>query len=205
MIAARGRSDEEEAVEMRDSLRVVVVLLWTIGLPVMAQAPKALTSAERALVKSAFTGELEAVQSLVSEGTSVDATDPEKRTPLMWAAFNGHTPVVRYLLEKGAKLEAKDVNGRTALMYASSGPYPETVEYLLKKGADVNVQGKLEGFTALMTAAAEGQVEVVRMLLAHGADPALKDVDGDTAETFAVQKGHSAVVDLLKNPSPQKD
>jgi ankyrin repeat protein len=120
----------------------------------------------------------------------------------MWAAFNGHTPVVGYLLLQGAKLDAKDENGRTSLMYASSGPYSETVEFLLKKGADVNLQGTLEGFTALMTAAAEGQVEVVRVLLSHGADAKLKDVDGDTAESFASQKGHSAVVDLLRNPPP---
>ena len=55
-----------------------------------------------------------------------------------------------------------------------------------------------------MTAAAEGQLEVVRMLLVYGANPGLKDVDGDTAGTFAEQKGHSAVVDLLRNPSSWK-
>ena len=48
----------------------------------------------------------------------------------------------------------------------------------------------------------EGQFEVVRLLLAHGADPSLKDKDDDTAESFARQKGHSAVVELLGNPPP---
>jgi ankyrin repeat protein len=105
-------------------------------------------------------------------------------------------------VEKGARVDTKDINGRTALMYASSGPFPETVELLLKKGANVNIQGELEGFTALMTAAAEGQVKVVRLLLLYGADSSLKDEDGDTAETFALQKGHSAVVELLRNPPP---
>jgi ankyrin repeat protein len=88
-------------------------------------------------------------------------------------------------------------------MYASSGPFSATVELLLNKGSMVNVQGKLEGFTALMTAAAEGQLEVVRLLLIHGADPALKDEDNDTAEIFAVQKGHSAVAELLRSPPPR--
>jgi ankyrin repeat protein len=166
------------------------------------QAPADLNPAEQALMESAFTGKLDAVQALVSGGLSVDTTDPEKHTPLMWAAFNGHTPIVRFLLEQGAKLDAKDESGRTALLYASSGPYAETVELLLKKGADVNVQGTLEGFTALMTAAAEGQEKVVRLLLSHGADPSLKDEDGDTAESFARQKGHPVVAELLKNPPP---
>ena len=81
----------------------------------------------------AFTGKLDRVRHLVSEGLSVETTDSEKHTPLMWAAFNGHTPVVRYLLEKGAKVGAKDASGRTSLMYASSGPFAETVELLLKR------------------------------------------------------------------------
>lgn len=179
-----------------------MVMLCTIGAPASAQPPKRMSSAEQALLQLAFDGKLEAVKSLIAEGVPVDTTDPESHTALMWAAFNGHTPVVRFLLEKGAKLEAKDANGRTALMFASSGPFPETVELLLKKGAHVDAQGKREGFTALMTAAAEGQLEVVRLLLAHGADPDLKDVDGDTAASFARLKGHPAVVDLLENPPP---
>ncbi len=178
------------------------ILLWTIGVPATAQVSPGLTPKEQTLMQSAFAGELEVVRSLVSGGVSVDTVDPDKHTPLMWAAFNGHTDVVRYLLDEGAELNAKDVHGRTALMYASSGPFAETVELLLKKGSEVNVQGKLEGFTALMTASAEGQTEVVRLLLIHGADPGLKDKDGDTAESFARQKGHAAVVDLLQHPPP---
>jgi ankyrin repeat protein len=181
---------------------VFSALLVVLGAQSAARAPAPLTPEEQALLESAYTGRLEEVRRLVSGGAEVDAVDPEKRTALMFAAFNGHTPVVDFLLEKGANVDAKDGNGRTALMYASSGPFAETVELLLKKGADVNVQGELEGFTALMTAAAEGQVKVVRLLLLHGADSSLKDKDGDTAESFALQKGHPAVVELLRNPPP---
>jgi ankyrin repeat protein len=181
-------------------LMTPVALLWSLGVPIAAQDSVPPAAAEQALMESAYLGKLVEVQRLVSAGAVVDAADQEHRTSLMWAAFNGHTAVVEYLLEKGAKLGAKDASGRTALMYASSGPFAETVELLLKEGAEVNVQGKLEGFTALMTAASEGQLEVVRLLLAHGADPSLVDKDGDTAASFARQKGHSAVVDLLENP-----
>jgi len=175
-------------------------LLWSFGVPLAAQDSTRPASAEQALMESAYLGNLEEVKRLVSAGAVVDAADPEKRTSLMWAAFNGHTAGVGYLLEKDAKIDAKDASGRTALMYASSGPFAETVELLLKKGAEVNVQGTLEGFTALMTAAAEGQLKVVRLLLEYGADPSLEDEDGDTAESFAREKGHSAVVELLENP-----
>ena len=183
----------------------LIPLIWFIGVPIMAQAQPGLTPTQQALLEAAFAGELDTVERLVTEGTSVDTTDPDKHTPVMWAAFNGHTEVVRYLLQQGATLDAKDASGRTALMYASSGPYPETVELLLKKGAGVNTQGTLEGFTALMTAAAEGQMKVVQLLLKHGADPTLKDKDGDTAESFARQKGHSAVAELLKSTPPKTE
>ena len=189
---------------MRHFLALAVALCF-IADPVAAEPSTPLTAAETALLESAFSGKLDAIQRLISEGIAVDTADPQKRTALMWASFNGHAKVVEYVLAQGAKVEHMDDNGRTALMYASSGPFAETVKLLLKHGAKVNVQGKLEGFTALMTAAAEGQVEVVRLLLAHGADPALVDKDGDTAASFARQKGHTAVVALLENPPPAKD
>jgi len=179
----------------------LVLLCLLTGAPVMAQAQAGLTQAEQVLMEAAYQGKLDVVEKLVTEGTSVDTTDPEKRTPLMWAAFNGHKEVVGYLLQQGAAVDAKDESRRTALMYASSGPYPETVKLLLDKGADVNTQGTLEGFTALMTASAEGQMKVVQLLLKHGADRTVRDKDGDTAESFARQKGHTAVAELLKTAS----
>jgi ankyrin repeat protein len=185
------------------NLLILLLVLGFVCFPAAAQTRDPQAVAERALTDACLNGNLEDAQRLVSAGISVNAQDADKRTPLMWAAFNGHTAVVDFLLGQGARLDAKDVNGRTALMYASSGPFKETVEFLLKKGAAVNDQGKLEGFTALMTAAAEGQLDVVRVLLVYGADPKLVDVDGDTAQSFAEQNGHTAVVDLLKNPPPR--
>jgi ankyrin repeat protein len=178
-------------------------LLLIVGVSAPAQTPSPEQVVNQALIEFAFKGNLPELQQLVSAGVSVNVHDDQKRTPLMWASFNGHTPVVGYLLEQGAKVDAKDVSGRTALMYASSGPFKETVALLLKQGADVDIQGTLEGFTALMTAAAEGQLEVVRLLLVHGANSELKDLDGDTAESFAEQKGHPEVVALFNNPPPR--
>ena len=189
---------------MRAIAAVTSSLLVLAMIPAKAQEAPSLTPAETALHQAAYAGDLAMVTRMVVEqGIAVDVADNEKHTPLMWASFNGHTAVVEYLIEHKAKVNALDVNGRNALMYASSGPFAETVGLLINKGSSVNVQGKLEGFTALMTAAAEGQLEVVRVLLQHGADPALKDEDDDTAESFALEKGHSAVVELLRNPPPR--
>ena len=181
---------------MRYFIALVPVLLMTF-LPLQARPDSSTSPEVLATMELALTGNLEGVQGMVAGGVSVNAVDEQQRTPLMWAAFNGHTPVIKYLLEQGAELDARDMHGRTALLYASSGPYPETVGFLLARGAEVNVQGTEEGFTALMMAAAEGQMDVVRVLVARGAKVDITDKDGDTAESFARQNGHSDVADWL--------
>jgi ankyrin repeat protein len=182
-------------------ITLLTVLLWVFSTPLVAQTTPPDITVEAVLIEFALKGDLKTVQQLISAGVPVDSAGEDKSTPLMWSAFNGHTAVVSYLLENGATVDARDINGRTALLYASSGPFPETVELLLSKGAEINLQGTTEGFTALMMAAAEGQVEVVRLLLAHGASAAIIDRDGDTAEKFAREKGHNAVLELLQNPA----
>jgi len=179
----------------------VILLVAVLAAPIAAQQSP-LTPDEIALFKAAALGELADAQRLVAEGVAVDVVESEGRTPLMVAAFDGHRHVVSFLLVEGADVDHRDGNGRTALMYASSGPFVETVELLLDAGAEVDAQGLLEGFTALMTAAAEGQLDVVQLLLDRGADPAIQDVDGDTALTFALENGHHEVVSLLQASIP---
>ena len=81
------------------------------------------------------------------------------------------------------------------------GPAEAQTRDVLQQPAEIDVADSEEHFTALMYAAAEGQLEVVRLLLDHGADAALKDVDGDTAETFARNNGHTEVADLILSSS----
>lgn len=182
------------------NLLTLIGLLWAFSTPLAAQTAAPQITLEAAFNEMALNGNLEAVQKFVSAGTDVNGVNVDNSTALMWAAFNGHTAVVAYLLEQGASVDAKDSNGRTALLYASSGPFPETVGLLLREGAGVDVQGLTEGFTALMMAAAEGYVEVVRVLLLNGATIDIIDKDGDTATSFARDKGHTAVLKLLESP-----
>jgi ankyrin repeat protein len=107
--------------------------------------------------------------------------------------------VLKLLIDAGADVNAQDSVGTSSLMFAASAPGgTESVKLLLDSGADVNMIDRNEHFSALMWAAAEGQAGNVALLLEHDADPALKDIDGDTAESFAAQKGHTNVVTLLQ-------
>ena len=153
---------------------------------------------EQTLRTAAHDGQFETVRRLLSKKTNPNAADEDGRTALMFAAFNGHTDIAELLLDSGAEIDSREFLGRTALMYASTGPFPETVELLLERNADPNVVDQDEHFTALMHAAAEGQIDVVRILLKHGADPMYKDVDGDTAESFARTNGHTELADYIK-------
>ncbi len=149
--------------------------------------------------EAALNGDLEGIRSMLRLGMDVNITEEEGRTALMFAGYNGHTEIVKLLIDRGAVVDSRDLADRTALLYAATGPFPETVKVLLEKKANINAVDNGEHFSPLMHAAAEGNLDVVKILIDYGADPTLKDVDGDTAESFARQKGHTEVVEYLKS------
>jgi len=165
--------------------------------PAPAIATKDVVVDVSAFWDAALDGEIETVRQAIEGGVDVNSMDEQQRSALLLASFNGHTSVVKLLLDQDARLGHRDAMGRTALMFASTGSNAETVELLLDAGAEINAVDTGEGFTALMHAAAEGQVEVVQIFLKYKADPAIRDVDGDTARDFASQNRHSEVVKLL--------
>lgn len=146
---------------------------------------------------AALEGNYKVIETAIEAGIDVNTPDPNKRTALMLASFNGHQEIVNKLLEAGAQVKDRDPTGRTALMYASSGPFPDTVALLIKAGSEVNAVDTKENWTALMVAASEGRVKNIEILLASGADPSLKDIDGDTALSFARTQKKEQAVKLL--------
>jgi ankyrin repeat protein len=150
------------------------------------------------LHEAALAGNTERAATLINHTYNVDTPDGEGHTPLMLAAFNGHTAIAALLLDKGADVNRKDPQKLTSLHFAASGPFPEMVIMLLERGADINSAENADRFTPLMYAAAEGHLEVVKILVAHGADIAMKDKDGDTAESFARKNNHTEVAGYLQ-------
>jgi ankyrin repeat protein len=156
-------------------------------------------TATQAFFDAALNGDIQTVESELAAGVDVNAAslNGQNQTVLMLAAYNGHTELVEALIDRGGKVNHLDSVNRTALMYCSSGPFPGTVQLLIAKGANVNLVDNNEGWTALMFAAAEGLGPNVKILLENGADTAPKDIDGDTAASFAAKNGHQQVADMI--------
>lgn len=158
-----------------------------------------------AAVDAAFDGNLARVKAALEKGVPVDQADESGNSLLMLAAFNGHDALAKALLAAGADIALRNTEGRTALMFASTGPFPTTVRLLIETDAEVNATDSVEHFTPIMFAAGEGLSPVVELLLEAGADPAMKDIDGDTAATFARQRGFTALADKLQKLIDEKE
>lgn len=152
---------------------------------------------QQEMVEAALYGKADTIDQGLKQGIDINQADAEKRTVLMFAAFNGQTAIVKKLIDAGAEVNAQDQIGTSALMFAASGPSSETVQVLLDAGAKINMVDNNEHFSALMWAAAEGQADNVKLLLKNGADTSLKDIDGDSAASFASKAGHTQVVEIL--------
>lgn len=150
------------------------------------------------LIESAQKGDVAQVQRAIRQGINVDAQNAEGFTALMLAAFEGHPSVVEALLQAGATVDLTNSIQRTALMFASTSDSPETVEMLLKAGANVNAKDGHEAWTPLMFAASEGHIEVVKKILEYNPDLSHRELDGETALDFAVQRKHADVIELLQ-------
>jgi ankyrin repeat protein len=88
-------------------------------------------------------------------------------------------------------------------MFAVVNLHNSTVRTLLQFGADVNVQAAC-GCTPLLLAAGNGDIVITRSLLDSGADPTTVCRPGKTALVVAIERGYTAIVELLKRASAEE-
>ncbi|MGI0150249.1 MAG: ankyrin repeat domain-containing protein [Thermoplasmata archaeon] len=152
------------------------------------------------LHEAAATGNARRLKTILGQSrVRVNTPNGEGFTPLGLAAFFGHLDAVKVLLESGAdvNLRAPSQFANTALDAAVAGDHADVVRTLLAARGDPNVRSEAN-YTSLHKAAAHGNLEIVRMLLDAGADAkAIRD-DGSRPIDDAQDKGHMAIVDLLR-------
>ena len=108
--------------------------------------------------------DLDAVKSLIAEGTDVNIQNECKHTALMHAAYHGQLDIVQYVVQQGADIHVQDDNGATALMYAVCQGHLKVVQYLVRLRADVGIQDKYND-TALDYAMYHNHRGIVKYLL----------------------------------------
>ena len=103
------------------------------------------TDKDRAFWEAAKSGNLEAVQRLLSEGVDVDIYGSTVGvdfgcTALFWAAKHNHKEVVQFLLEKDAYIDAGAGMGGAPLHTAAQEGHSEIVELLISEGANAEAK-----------------------------------------------------------------
>jgi ankyrin repeat protein len=115
------------------------------------------------------------------------------------AAFRGNLFCMKALYTLQLDVNAPGCEYRSCfnpIWGAAYGGYNDEIQFLLDRGADVNAKPKFRT-SALMVAAYQGHESTVRLLLSNAAD-VNANTDGDTALSFARDKGHREIVELLR-------
>ncbi len=111
-------------------------------------------------------------------------------------AEHGTLAFIQALAERGCKLVREDQRGRMAFVSARN-PDPEVFDYLLNQGADPS-EGNDFAYTPLILAALNNHHHLIRRYLARGDDATVRDVDGETALSLAIEKRHEESVAVLR-------
>ncbi len=178
---------------MRKTLRVNAVgALFVMGL-LFALSPDA------PVADAAMRGDLEAVRTLVGQGSDVNAAQGDGMTALHWAAMNGNADITELLIHAGASVHATTRLGSyTPLHLAARGGRASAATALLAAGADSKAITSTGGATALHLAAANGDVATIDALAAGGADVNAREKQwGHTPLMFAAASNRGPAITAL--------
>ncbi|XP_064651001.1 ankyrin repeat and SAM domain-containing protein 3-like [Lineus longissimus] len=159
------------------------------------------------LMYAAYIGHDNVVNLLLEANVSVNIRNKKGQTALHLAASCGNESVAYFLLQNGAELEARDSKGWTALFHATYSGHQQLVKFLLDNNTNMEATEPYHGLTPFMEAAAEGHEIIVHTFLQHGVNVHAKALNGDTAQTLALQYGHMKLVSMIDNhmnPHPHR-
>lgn len=130
------------------------------------------------------------VKKLVEGKASLESTDDQGGTALIWAAHAGNYEVVSFLVKAQADVNSANKYNKTPLMYAARGGDPQILGLLLKSGAKGSD-------AALLMAANEGVTRTVKYLIDAGVKVDCEDCHRATPLIWASQSQHADTVKLL--------
>ena len=152
-------------------MRAKAISVWCLGL--LLAVPSLGAAADSKLADAAKQQDKAAVRTLLKQGASVSAPQPDGATALHWAAHWNDVEMADLLLKAKANVNAKNDYDVTPLTLATENGSEAMVLKLLKAGANPNAATST-GETPLMTAVHSGNITVVKALIASGAEVNLK-------------------------------
>ncbi|XP_046578811.1 ankyrin repeat domain-containing protein 50-like [Haliotis rubra] len=136
---------------------------------------------------------------LVDDGGDVSLVDSNGENVLHAACRGGSNNMVLHFLSKRiARINNKSGNGQTPLMLAAEGGHRGVFDLLVSKGADLSLKDTSNN-NILHMACRGGCVEIVRRVISDNiAGITSTGSNGRTPLMFAAERGHTTVIDVLK-------
>jgi hypothetical protein len=151
------------------------------------------------LINAAKEGDLKKLQELIKSGAQVNDRDGFGDTAMIYAVNGGNLDMAKELIAAGADVNLKYGYGVTALMSsAMKNVNLDVVKELIKSGANVNMISDRGKMTAMMYAAEYGETDIVKELIKAGAYLRVKDFEGKTPLTYALESKHNDIAEILK-------
>ncbi len=116
------------------------------------------TEQSAVFLRSAETGDLQALKRLLEAGVSIDTGNDFGWTALHTAASQGHLPMLALLLEAGADPNAACQDGWTPVCEAAKRQQVEALEQLLEQGGRPDLPEPWSAFQAALRARARSEV-----------------------------------------------
>ena len=149
------------------------------------------------LLAAVVSGNIAAVNRLLTNGTDVNARGPDHRTPLHLACHHGHRALCKLLLDKGADCNAIDDQGSQAFHFAAARGDHVLTLFLLENGADGDTADNNK-CTPLHRAAAFGDEATIQVLLDHGTNWLVFNASRELLVGVARKAHHIGAMKLLQ-------
>ena len=129
------------------------------------------------LARASREGYLDVIDTLISNGASINTEDARGRTPLHYGVGTGSETLVNSLLQAGAFVDAKYSHSQTPLYLAITQDHEAVAKILIWNGASLDSTDD-GGRTPLFVAIERSRLGVVNMMLDKGASIDVRDDTG---------------------------
>ncbi len=159
---------------------------------------------ETTLIRAVQFGDTMTVHLLINKGVAVNE-NPWGFTALMYATRYANWPCVFSLLDNGADPDIRDNMNLPPVQWAAEQNNIDAVKALLKNTKNINTVDSFGRMTPLMWATynEHDNPQIIQAFLDKVALLNIKDKNGETALSWAMKKGNTATVALLKKSGAQ--